>query len=342
MSRSPVRFTFVRHGESVANVSGRWQGQGDAPLSELGRAQAAAVAARLRAAVRFDHVVSSDLSRARDTALALGLPVDVDPALREIDVGAWEGKSQLEVASLFPDEVLHLRSGAEHVKVGGGESWAEVHARIDRAVRALRERLDGAREVGVFSHGGVLSSLFTGLFDVRGRHPRPLGHLVNTAVSVATFHADHVELERYNDGSHHASTARFSPERFGRRSAVVAAMALGTSLHVEPSLVAGVTEIFTPEEHEDEARFLHRELGVPLRVARDPLARVLEQSPPGQRVLVVASPGPIRDAAEQTLRPGARSIVKMRLPSRGSVTHLVRMPNATLLGDYSVGGVEDR
>jgi broad specificity phosphatase PhoE len=342
VSPPPVRFTFVRHGQSTANVSGRWRGHGDAPLSELGRAQAAAVAARL-GGVAFDHVISSDLARARDTALALGLPVDVDPLFREIDVGAWEGRSQLEVAELFPDEVMELKRGAEHVKVGGGESWEEVHARIDRAVRSLRARLSGVREVGVFSHGGVLSSLFTGFFDVRGRHPRPLGHLVNTSVTVATIHEDSVELERYNDGSHHPSTAQFAPERFGATSAVIAAMAVGArDLHIEPSLVAGVSEILASPRDEAKAKALQAELDAPVRVTREPFERLIEDALPGRRALLLASPEEIKEAATHALRPGASSRVSLRLPGAGSVTHLIRTTKATMVGDYSVGGATDR
>jgi broad specificity phosphatase PhoE len=336
-----VRFTFVRHGQSTSNVTGQWQGHGDAPLSELGRAQAAAVAARLRA-VEFDHVISSDLSRARDTALALGRPVDVDPLFREIDVGAWEGRSQLEVAELFPEEVMELRLGAEHVKVGGGESWGEVYARIDRAVHSLRERLNGVREVGVFSHGGVLSSLFTGFFDVRGRHPRPLGHLVNTSVTVATIHDDAIELERYNDGSHHPSTARFSAERFGGQSAVIAAVAVdGRGLYVDPELIEGIAEIITFPRHETRARALASALDVPLRVTRDSVDQLVEAASPGRRALLLAPPEAIREAATRTLRPGDASRVSLRLPSPGSLTHLVRTPRTTMVGDYSVGGTED-
>lgn len=338
MSSTPVRFTFVRHGQSTANVAGRWQGHGDAPLSELGRAQAEAVAARLRR-VAFDHLVSSDLSRAHHTALALGRAVEVDPRLREIDVGAWEGRSRAEVAELFPSEVLALRGGAEHVKVGGGESWEEAHARFSRAIDELSGRLNGAREVGVFSHGGVLSSLFWGLFDVRGRHPRPLGHLVNTSVTVARVMDEAVELERYNDASHHPSTARFSPERFGRESAVLAAMAVGRGeLRPEPSLVAGVSAVFAAPSDEARARGLAASLEAKVVIVREPIDRLLEGVAPGKRALALAPPGAIGEAATRALRPGPGSRVSLRDPAEGSVTHLVKAPGGTLLGDYSVGG----
>ena len=83
---SETTFYFVRHGESEANAAQRFAGQTDSPLTDLGRRQAQAVADAL-AAVRFDRVVSSDLSRARDTALAIarrqGLSVESFRELRD-------------------------------------------------------------------------------------------------------------------------------------------------------------------------------------------------------------------------------------------------------------------
>ena len=93
-----MQLTLVRHGQSTSNKSGRWQGQGDCPLSDLGRAQARALASRLHDQV-FDRIVASDLARAADTARALARAVATDPAWREIDLGRWEGLTRQEVAS---------------------------------------------------------------------------------------------------------------------------------------------------------------------------------------------------------------------------------------------------
>ncbi|MDP9251443.1 MAG: histidine phosphatase family protein, partial [Chloroflexota bacterium] len=86
----PVTFYFVRHGESEANVARRFAGRTDSPLTERGRQQARAVAEAL-VSERFDRVISSPLSRCRDTALVIAqrqqLPVDLEPDLVEIDVG---------------------------------------------------------------------------------------------------------------------------------------------------------------------------------------------------------------------------------------------------------------
>src|SRR5687767_9897807 len=96
---------LVRHGESAWNLEGRVQGQQDPPLSELGLRQAEAVARDL-AAERWHALYSSDLSRATQTAAAIarhtGLPVTLDPDLRERGQGALEGLLLAEAARL-PD-----------------------------------------------------------------------------------------------------------------------------------------------------------------------------------------------------------------------------------------------
>ena len=181
-----MRITFVRHGESESNVTGRWQGQGNSPLSSVGKRQAENLAERLRED-SIDLVFSSDLSRAADTAKALGRDVTLEPAFREVDVGNWEGLDRREVALKYPEQVEALAGGAHDIKIGGGESWDDLHRRVDAAFTTLIERASWAEHVVVFSHGGVIASLFAGLLGIRARHPRPLGRVVNTGLSSVTI-----------------------------------------------------------------------------------------------------------------------------------------------------------
>src|SRR5437879_8293186 len=99
----PTTFYFVRHGESEGNAARVFTGQTDSPLTERGRQQAEAVADEL-AGVKFDRIVSSDLSRTRDTADVIakrhGMRVEVVPELREIDVGDQTGKTFDETRGL--------------------------------------------------------------------------------------------------------------------------------------------------------------------------------------------------------------------------------------------------
>ena len=98
--------TLLRHGESVGNAESRWQGQADFPLTDHGRAQAQALSERWkRERMRFDFIISSPLSRARETAeivaSKLGLMVEFDPLWLERDNGEFAGLTQHEVKQNF-------------------------------------------------------------------------------------------------------------------------------------------------------------------------------------------------------------------------------------------------
>ena len=99
---------LARHGETEWNREGRFQGHADPPLNATGRAQAAELAAGLKG-VELAAVYSSPLRRALETAELVaaehGLePVAVD-ALREVDVGFWEGLTRPEVEARFPEQL---------------------------------------------------------------------------------------------------------------------------------------------------------------------------------------------------------------------------------------------
>jgi probable phosphoglycerate mutase len=102
-----VRLVLWRHGQTAWNVEGRFQGQTDIPLDETGVAQAER-AARLLAALRPNRIIASDLSRAMATAAPLsrltGLTVTSDKDLRERHGGAWEGLTNVQIRTQFPDE----------------------------------------------------------------------------------------------------------------------------------------------------------------------------------------------------------------------------------------------
>jgi len=112
MGGTPVRILLARHGETVFNVEGRWQGQADSPLTDRGRAQAAELA-RALADEQIAAVYSSDLGRAANTASEVAslhqLPVTTEARLREIHVGAWTGKNREEIDLDYP---------------GGRKAWA--------------------------------------------------------------------------------------------------------------------------------------------------------------------------------------------------------------------------
>jgi probable phosphoglycerate mutase len=139
---------LVRHGETDWNADGRLQGQTDRPLSDFGRRQAQQLADEL-AEEKLEAIYSSDLSRARETAEIvgerLGLPVVLDPGLREKDWGTWEGLTAIE------------RDRVEFV----GESTAAHQDRILQALRRIAGLHPGEGRVLVVTHGGSVRRVQT-------------------------------------------------------------------------------------------------------------------------------------------------------------------------------------
>ena len=197
---STVEVCLVRHGQSVSNASGVWQGQGDSPLSDTGRTQVEALGTALLGQ-RYDLVLSSDLSRAADTARSAGVEVEHDRAWREIHVGDWEGLTMEQVVERFPEQIAALKDRRSFA-IGGGESWPEVFQRADAALAALRTRIpEGGRAI-VFTHGGIIAAILSGLLGVRDRFPWPLGRMRNTGRTTLRFSGTQVELVTHNDDSH--------------------------------------------------------------------------------------------------------------------------------------------
>src|SRR5437764_15194656 len=98
-ARRDWRVVLLRHGRTEWNATGRFQGQMDSPLDGIGRAQAEAAAVAV-APMRPDAIVTSDLSRAMDTAAAVAAEAGVepvtDPRLRELFLGSWQGLTRAE------------------------------------------------------------------------------------------------------------------------------------------------------------------------------------------------------------------------------------------------------
>jgi probable phosphoglycerate mutase len=160
----PSRLLLVRHGQSEWNAVGRWQGQADPPLTDVGRAQARAAA---RAVGSVDAVFSSDLQRARETAdviaerIGVG-PVIADPGLRERDAGEWSGLTRDEIRDRYPGYLPEDRhrtfapgSSNNLKRPPGWESDEEVLARVLDAIRRVHLVI-GDGDGLVVTHGGVI------------------------------------------------------------------------------------------------------------------------------------------------------------------------------------------
>jgi glucosyl-3-phosphoglycerate phosphatase len=190
------RLVLWRHGRTEWNVTGRFQGQADVHLDEVGREQAAA-AARVVAGFEPVSIFSSDLSRTYQTAEPLaaltGLEIQTDKRLREIHVGSWEGLLGDEIRAQDPELAKRVWEGEDVRRSPTGESPQEVADRVAEALGEIAETAGEGDTIAVVTHGlagRVGACRFVGLpFE----HWRTFGGLANCAW---------ISLDRHRSGAY--------------------------------------------------------------------------------------------------------------------------------------------
>ena len=204
-----MKILLARHGETAWNAEGRYQGQEDIPLSEVGEAQARSLGDRLRH-VHIDRAVASPLKRALRTAeLALGDErlgrLTTDAGLMEIAHGTWEGLLAAEIRERDPDRLHAWRHAPHEVLMPEGESLQHV---LDRAWPALARATDALAEDGtllVVAHDAVNRVLLCKVLGL------PLSRLWTFRQAPTTLNllegpdVDHLDVVRMNDASHHTA-----------------------------------------------------------------------------------------------------------------------------------------
>ena len=195
---------IIRHGETEWNQTGRFQGHSDVPLSETGRAQAEALGQNL-ALDYVDAIYASDLIRAMETAAPLaarfGLTVTPDPLLRELNFGAWEGRSFSDVNAENPNAMKQFYNDPECADIPDSEPFPDFQKRVAGRVREIAELHRGKRIV-IVSHGASIRIL---LADILAMPIRSIWHIsqLNTAVNKIRFEDDGFAIVTLmNDTSH--------------------------------------------------------------------------------------------------------------------------------------------
>ena len=166
-----TRVCLIRHGETDWNAEGRLQGTQDIPLNAAGLRQARA-AARALCGQRFDAIYSSDLARARVTAeiiaAELGLPVQLNTALRERHFGPLQALTHAEAAVQHSELHQRIRARETALRPAGGESLEDLLSRVQTVLETLATQHAG-QTLLIVSHGGVLDIAY------RVATGRPLG-----------------------------------------------------------------------------------------------------------------------------------------------------------------------
>lgn len=202
-----MKLILIRHGRTQWNVQGRVQGRTDIPLDETGRAQAAAIAARLRG-VHLDAVYTSPLLRAYATAEAItsfhGCGICVSEDITEIRFGAWEGKTGHEIeqqyASLWQNWNWILQP--ETCREMGAESAEEILLRSQNCMREILAAHPSGATVAVVSHTMPIKLLTAYMIGLPMENIRTLllGNCSYTELNV--MDADHAQLCVWNDALH--------------------------------------------------------------------------------------------------------------------------------------------
>lgn len=182
---------LIRHGEVEQAAEGRFFGHTDVGLSATGRLQAEVLGRHL-GPERIAAVYASDLRRARESAEPLAAALDLAPvvssALREVDMGRWEGLTFREIRERDPELAARWLANPAAVPFPGGESLEALRARVVPALEAILARHAG-RRVAVVAHGGSNRVI---LCEALGL---PLGNALRLAQDYAC-----VNVIEYRDG----------------------------------------------------------------------------------------------------------------------------------------------
>ncbi|MGI8789241.1 MAG: histidine phosphatase family protein [Pyrinomonadaceae bacterium] len=202
-----TRLFLVRHGQSDGNAEGRFGGHSPTPLSALGKQQAELTAQAL-SKEKINHIYSSDLFRAMQTAEPLArildLPVIAAPAFRERKVGVLEGKTFDESKAEHPKDYYALVNRNIYHVITEGESYRQL---LKRATRELHEilRAHAGEGIVIFSHTGAICFLTLYLLGAINRHTKTTPWLVTSNCGINRFEIrgrNNIRVHALNDTRH--------------------------------------------------------------------------------------------------------------------------------------------
>lgn len=187
-----MKLILVRHGETPGNVAGVLDTAPPGPgLTERGALQAAALVDRF-SGDQIDAIYASTLTRTQLTAQPLaaerGLPLTILSELREFSVGDLEGRSDPEALAEFVAVMRRWLAGDLSAAMPGGETGAQIVARMDAAITAIAQAAEdaGNETVLAVSHGGAIRIWAAATADNISAEFAQANYLVNTAVIVMT------------------------------------------------------------------------------------------------------------------------------------------------------------
>lgn len=185
-----VQFVIIRHGYSQFNKAGRFTGQMDIPLDDLGVQQAKLTAEYVVSHFTIDEIYSSSLSRAIETAKpvadALKLPIHLEDGLMEIYAGCWQGLLIEDIKKQYSKEFELWATDVGLARCGDGESTAELIERSKETFHKIAKENEG-KTVLISTHGGVVGAIQCEWLQVPLTEMKKLPHVANASVTVADY-----------------------------------------------------------------------------------------------------------------------------------------------------------
>lgn len=199
-----TRLYLIRHAEAEGNLYRIAQGHYNGLITARGYKQIAELQKRFES-IHIDAVYSSDLFRTRTTAKAVyvpkNLPLHTDPNLREVNMGAWEGKTWQQLRMEDEKAIVAFNRDLGNWSVPGAETVQQVIDRVIPTLEKIAKENDG-KTVAVFSHGAALRIV---LGTLQGLSPMEIGqtpHGDNTAVSMLTYENGKFTVVFRDDNQH--------------------------------------------------------------------------------------------------------------------------------------------
>lgn len=164
-----TRLYLLRHGETDWNQKSIYQGQTDIDLNKNGREQARKAAETFKE-IEVDQIYSSDLKRAKNTALMIAreknLKVSENKKIRELSFGDWEGLSFVEIKNKYPDLAASWQQDPIHNFPPGGEKLLDFKFRIENFFNKIINRHQGDK-ILVVTHGGVIKVYLAAVLSIK-------------------------------------------------------------------------------------------------------------------------------------------------------------------------------
>lgn len=200
-----TRVYIVRHGEAEGNLYRRAHGQYDSNLTDNGLRQVEALEERFRS-IHLDAVYSSDLRRCQRTARALyehkGLPLQLDPGLREMKMGKWEDQPWGALGRTDAGRLMGFQTCDPDFRPPEGESYEELRTRVSSTIRKLAARHPG-ETIGISTHYIALRSALSVFYGYQVEEiNQKIPKCDNTGVTCLEIEGDRVRVVFACDSSH--------------------------------------------------------------------------------------------------------------------------------------------